>query len=239
MPSLQDKINSFSRWHYEIDLGNGVHTPIHDPTKVNRHNQRKSYFFDYLVKRAGGSLKGLRVLDLGCNAGFWSMHCLENGAAHVTAIDARDMHIKQAALVFDCLGYSSSRYNLTHGDVFQTDLRRLGPFDIVLCLGLLYHVANPHLLLQSVFELAPTHVIIDTSINSGKQPVFTIKEESVEDPRNSINFSLVLIPSDTAVYRLIQSFGYDPTRLEPNFSDYTGAQDYETGRRIAYYAGPG
>jgi ribosomal protein L11 methylase PrmA len=41
------------------------------------------------------------VLDLGCNAGFWSLAAIDAGADLVVGIDGRQMHIDQANLVFE------------------------------------------------------------------------------------------------------------------------------------------
>ena len=97
---LRDKIAAFPRWHYEFDL-DGLVTPIFDKRHVTRHEQRSRYFFDALVDVCGGSLKGLRVLDLGCNAGWWSLKAIDAGCDFVTGIDGRQMHIDQANLVFE------------------------------------------------------------------------------------------------------------------------------------------
>lgn len=67
-----EKIDSFARWHYQFDL-RGHKTPIFDAGHVNRHRQRESYFFRPMVELLGGTLSGKRVLDLGCNAGFWAL----------------------------------------------------------------------------------------------------------------------------------------------------------------------
>jgi len=69
---IRQKIASFPRWHYRFDLKGNL-TPIFEERFANRHEQRKKYFFDPLVQLFGGSLAGKRVLDLGCNAGFWSL----------------------------------------------------------------------------------------------------------------------------------------------------------------------
>ncbi|MGH2699183.1 MAG: DUF1698 domain-containing protein, partial [Actinomycetota bacterium] len=53
------------------------------------------------MELCGGSLRGKRVLDLGCNAGFWSLEALDRGADFVLGIDGRDMHIEQAEFVFE------------------------------------------------------------------------------------------------------------------------------------------
>jgi 2-polyprenyl-3-methyl-5-hydroxy-6-metoxy-1,4-benzoquinol methylase len=95
---LRERIADFPRWHYEFDLG-GVRTPIAHRTYVNRHAQRREYFFIPLIRLCGGSPAGKRVLDLGCNAGFWSLAAVEAGAEAVVGIDGRQMHIDQANLV--------------------------------------------------------------------------------------------------------------------------------------------
>ena len=98
--ALRERVASFPRWHYEFDLG-GVRTPILDRAHVNRHAQRRAYFFAPLTRLCGGSLAGKRVLDLGCNAGFWSLAAIDAGADLVVGIDGRQMHIDQANLVFE------------------------------------------------------------------------------------------------------------------------------------------
>jgi hypothetical protein len=70
---IRRRIASFPTWHYQLDLKGNL-TPIHKEDRVNRHRQRKEYFFDPLVDMFGGTLAGKRVLDLGCNAGFWLRH---------------------------------------------------------------------------------------------------------------------------------------------------------------------
>src|SRR5450759_3603387 len=98
--SLADRVDAFTQWHYEFDLGDGVVTPIFNRDHVNRHKQRARYFFDPLVNHCcGGSLAGKRVLDVGCNAGYWSLKALEAGADFVLGIDGRKMHVDQANLV--------------------------------------------------------------------------------------------------------------------------------------------
>lgn len=54
---ILDKINSFSRWHYQFQLM-GHETPIFRDDHINRHKQRKDYFFLPLVDLFGGTLEG-------------------------------------------------------------------------------------------------------------------------------------------------------------------------------------
>src|SRR5690606_28533614 len=88
---IRQKIASFPRWHYQFDLAGNL-TPIFREKWIIRHRERKRYFFDPVVDLCGGSLKGKRVLDLGCNAGFWSLNAAEAGADFVLGVDGRQMH---------------------------------------------------------------------------------------------------------------------------------------------------
>src|SRR5512132_2180788 len=95
---LAARIARFPRWHYDFDLG-GHSTATPGITLSRRHAQRLRYLLDPLLDACGGSLAGCRVLDLGCNAGFWSLHTYRRAAAFVHGVDARPMHVEQAQLV--------------------------------------------------------------------------------------------------------------------------------------------
>ena len=101
---LRSAIERFPVWHYEFAL-NGIKTPARNSYSANRHQQRARHFFEPLVKLTGG-LTGKRVLDLGCNAGYWSLKAIEAGADFVFGIDGRQMHVDQANLVFRTKGVS-------------------------------------------------------------------------------------------------------------------------------------
>jgi len=231
--SLAERINSFPRWHYQFDL-DGHLTPIHDDSKINRHVQRKRYFFDPLVALLGGSLAGKRVLDLGCNAGFWSLHAIESGCDFVLGIDGREMHIEQASLVFDVNRIEKERYRFVQANLFETDFAALGKFDVVLCLGLLYHVSKPIELMERIAGVGSDVVVIDTHLSSVGGAHFEIVHESIEDPRSAVDRELVLWPTRQAVRDMAQLFGYDVRMLKPRFADYTGARDYREGHRRAF-----
>jgi 2-polyprenyl-3-methyl-5-hydroxy-6-metoxy-1,4-benzoquinol methylase len=95
--TLRDRIASFDEKRYRfVDFNSlGDFPPPErsserirqDQERANRHQQRYRYFFEPLVRLFGGSLKGHRVLDLGCNAGFWSLKAAEAGADFVLGVD--------------------------------------------------------------------------------------------------------------------------------------------------------
>lgn len=226
-------IDSFARWHYQFDL-RGHLTPIADASHVNRHVQRKRYFIEPLVGLFGGSLKGKRVLDLACNAGFWSLAAIEAGADFVYGIEGRQMHVDQANFVFEVNKIDRNRYRFSTGDIFKTDFRELGKFDIVLCLGLLYHVSKPVELMERIVQVNTDILVIDTSLSLLPGASFELRRDPLDDPRNAIDYEMVFVPTRKAVLDLIHQFGYQGVVLKPRFTDYTGSQDYRLRSRRAF-----
>src|SRR5829696_3161852 len=174
---LRKRIESFPRWHYEFEL-DGIVTPIFDPAHVNRHSQRKAYFFAPLVHFAGDSLAGKKVLDLGCNAGYWSLAATDAGADFVLGVDGRQMHIDQANLVFQAKAIPPERYRFECANVFELDPPE-APFDIVLCLGLLYHVSRPVDLIERISAWNTDLLVIDTALVPARGPYFRLVGQNV------------------------------------------------------------
>jgi tRNA (mo5U34)-methyltransferase len=230
---VRERIQQFPRWHYEFDLA-GVRTPIFDAGHRNRHEQRRRSFFDPLVELCGGSLRGKRVLDLGCNAGFWSLCAVEAGCDFVLGIDGRRMHVEQAELVFELRGVESSRYRFVHGDVLTVDLAEEAPFDVVLCLGLLYHVADPVGLLEVAAERNRDLLVVDTSLRRAPGASFHVAHDPPDDPRSAVGGELVLVPTRRAVETAVRELGYSVVALKPRFTSWEGCLDYRIGTRRAF-----
>lgn len=230
---IQRRVDAFERWHYQFDL-QGVLTPIWNPGCVNRHLQRKRHFFDPLVALCGGSLRGKRVLDLGCNAGFWSLAAIEAGCEFVCGVDGREMHIDQARLVFEASGVDPGRYRFLRSDLFDLNMEELGAFDVVLCLGLLYHVNRPVELLERIRSRNTDLLLIDTSLHPGVEPVLHLQHDDLADPRSAVESTLVFFPTSAAVIEMVRCFGYRGLVLRPAFDDYTEAEDFRDGSRRAF-----
>jgi tRNA (mo5U34)-methyltransferase len=230
---IKERIESFPRWHYQFDLKGNL-TPIFDPLNINRHLQRRGYFFEPLIRHLGGSLKGKRVLDLGCNAGFWALSAIEAGCDYVLGIDGRQTHIDQANFVFEVNGIDHSRYSFTSGDIFGLDFKEFGKFDIVLCLGLLYHVNKHILLMEKIDEVSEDILVIDTTLSTAQGSFLELRHEQRSDPRNALDYDLVMLPTKRAIFEMVELFGYSVIMLKPEFTDYTGATDFKNGVRRAF-----
>jgi SAM-dependent methyltransferase len=216
---IKERIDSFERWHYRFDL-DGVLTPIWDESRINRHEQRRKYLFDPLKAVFGGSLKGKRVLDIGCNAGFWSLAAIESGCDFVLGLEVK--------------GVPRDRYRFVTGDIFKTDLLEHGRFDVVLCLGFLYHVSKHINLLEIMSEVNKDILLIDTTLSLAPGSKLIMRRERLESPRDAVDYELAMTPTRKAVEEMVSTFGYRVLMLRPRFSDYAGCRDFREGRRRAF-----
>jgi tRNA (mo5U34)-methyltransferase len=199
---IKERIASFPHWHYQFDLKGNL-TPIFKKSHIRRHAQRKMHFFDPLVGLFGGSLEGKRLLDLGCNAGFWSLCAAQAGCDYVLGIDGRKMHINQANFVFEAKEVERERYDFILGDLFETDLGRFGTFDVVLCLGLMYHVSKPVELMEKISEVNNDVLVIDTTLSVANGSFLELRREDTKGFRTAVDRGLVMHLTKQAVCELV------------------------------------
>lgn len=151
MNTLQHEINQIQWWH-SMDLG-GVMTPGH-------HDPRP--FVDCLSLP---DLTGRSVLDVGTWDGFYAFEAERRGAKYVTATDK---HIwsewPTGRQGFD-LARRVLQSNVDDVEIDPLDLTNEainGPFDVVLCLGVLYHMRHPLLLLEKLHTVTGDLLVLET-----------------------------------------------------------------------------
>jgi tRNA (mo5U34)-methyltransferase len=227
---LRRRISAFPRWHYRFEFANGVSTPVSDRARINRERQRYAYFFERLLAATGGSLRGRRVLDLGCNAGFWSLAAHDAGADFVMGIDLKEEYIEQARLVFEAREVDPSAYQFHQGDVFTQQVG--GDFDVVLCLGLMDQVDRPVELFQLMAGTAAELIVIDSKVSRAHSSLFELTR--LYSTRDVLGDGLALTPSRQAVADLANRHGYQTVALALEMTDPAGMSDYRRERRCAF-----
>jgi tRNA (mo5U34)-methyltransferase len=232
---LQDRIAAFTVWPYEFEFEDGIRTHVPDPGRVNRQHERRLCFFDPLLSLTGGTLRGRRVLDLGCSAGWFSLLAIESGADFVLGVDGSPTAVEQANLVFEASGVDRERYRFDEANLFDYGLE--GSFDVVLCLGLLSVVAQPVALFELMARSGAKLLVIDTGLAPTSRERFEMSR--LAEPRNAIDHDLVLVPSRAAVERLAATFGFEIVALAHRIGDPSGMEDYAGGRRMAFICSRG
>jgi tRNA (mo5U34)-methyltransferase len=199
--ALQARVDAI-RWYHTIDLGNGVTTKGVDDTP-----QRLARV------QLPSSLAGLSVLDIGAWDGFFSFECERRGAARVVAADFYSWHgsgwgTKAGfTLAREVLG---SRVEDVDIDVMDLTPERIGTFDLVLFLGVLYHLRHPFLALERVGSVTGARLILETVVDMVGFPraamAFYPGRELNKDPTNWWG------PNVAAVCGMLESLGFEEVR---------------------------
>ncbi len=227
---LEERIEAFPRWQYRFEFADGVRTRVSHEGVANRHAQRRRYVFDALLSLTGGTLRGRRVLDLGCNAGYFSLEAIDAGADFVLGVDAQQESVEQARLIFEAKNVEEGRYRFDQADVFAAP--QTERFDIVLCLALLDASARPIELFDLMTGVGADLIVLDTGISRIGSSFFEIG--AINDPRVVLDHKMVLVPSWQAMFELAKEFGLRIAPLAVDMDDYNGLDDYRRGRRLAF-----
>lgn len=118
-------------------------------------------------------LTGMSVLDVGCNAGFYSIEMKRRGASRVVAIDHDPRYLEQARLASEVLGVELELRQLSAYDVGKLAER----FDLVLFLGVLYHLRYPLLALDLLREHAVRDTLVFQTMLRGSQGPVNLRDD--------------------------------------------------------------
>jgi tRNA (mo5U34)-methyltransferase len=118
-------------------------------------------------------LSGKTVLDIGCNAGFYSIEMKRRGAARVVGVDLDDDYLAQARFAAEV---SDVAIEFRRMSVYQLpELRE--KFDLVLFMGVLYHLRYPLLALDLLHEHVVKDLMVFQSLQRGSSEVPQLEKD--------------------------------------------------------------
>ncbi|MFL6733733.1 MAG: TIGR04290 family methyltransferase [Sphingomicrobium sp.] len=165
--ALEERIRALGPWFHNINLGGTWTAPDHFLGDYPGAKFRR--FAPHLPE----DLTGKSVLDIGCNAGFYSIEMKRRGADRVLAIDSDQRYLDQALLASETLGFGDIEFRLL--DVY--DVGALGEtFDLVIFMGVLYHLRHPLLALDLIHEHVAGDMLLFQSMQRGSKHVFPVEE---------------------------------------------------------------
>jgi tRNA (mo5U34)-methyltransferase len=163
---IRRRAEALGPWFHNIDL-NGVWTaPDHF---LGNYPAVKWHGFSHSIPH---SLAGKTVLDIGCNGGFYSIEMKKRGASRVLGIDSDESYLAQATFAAQVTGHDIEFRKLSVYDVGALGER----FDIVLFMGVLYHLRHPLLALDLVHEHVAKDVLVFQSMQRGSDEALMVRE---------------------------------------------------------------
>jgi hypothetical protein len=144
---------------HNIHLGHDLHTMppgAGDEPKIRRVTQ-------IVHDATGGSFRSLRVLDLACLEGGYAIEMALQGARAV-GIEGRAISVTKARFAAEALGLTTVEF--FEDDVRSLDVDRYGLFDVVLCLGIFYHLDAPDVFrfLERIASVCAGIAVFDTHV---------------------------------------------------------------------------
>jgi tRNA (mo5U34)-methyltransferase len=154
---IRQRVAALGEWFHNLNLGGVQTAPDHflgDYPRVKWQNFSSS---------VPENLAGKSVLDIGCNAGFYSIEMKRRGADRVVAIDSDEKYLAQARFAAKVNNAEIEFRNLS---VYRVaDLRE--KFDLVLFMGVLYHLRHPLLALELLHEHVVADLLVTQSLLRG------------------------------------------------------------------------
>jgi tRNA (mo5U34)-methyltransferase len=193
---IRHRVNELGDWFQNIDLDGIKTAPNHF---LGDYPECKWRRFAHALP---ADLSGKTVLDVGCNAGFYSIEMKRRGAARVVGIDADPLYLGQARFAAEICGAEIEFREL---NVYQ--VAQLGEkFDLVLFMGVLYHLRHPLLALDLLWEHAAKDTLVFQSLMRGSRDVLPLAQDYPFHETGIFD-----APGYPAMFFVERRYSHDPT----------------------------
>jgi len=190
-------------WSHNIELPYGIKTIDKEQISHGKNLVKWSRIEPYINEI---DVKSKRVLDAGCNEGFFSLKLAQLGAREVVAFDADELRIKKAKFAAETLEASGIAYKVM--DIFDGSIDKLGHFDFVLCMGFLHRVPHPYEALQQLAKISDTILIEWKSLKEGTFHLPIMKFCGGKSKDSNKYSGLYWVPSVRCVADILETLGF-------------------------------
>lgn len=154
---IQTRVRELGEWFHNINL-RGVQTaPNHF---LGDYPAVKWRQFQHAIP---ADLTGRTVLDIGCNGGFYAIEMKRRGADRVVAVDTDERYLAQARFAAEVAGADIDFRTMSVYQLPALEER----FDIVLFMGVLYHLRHPLLALDILHDTVTRDLLVFQSMLRG------------------------------------------------------------------------
>ena len=164
---IERRITELGPWFHNLSLSGVQTAPNHF---LGDYPSAKWQNFQHAIPN---DLSGMTVLDIGCNAGFYSIEMKRRGAQRVLAIDHDDQYLQQARFAAEVLDLDIAFQQMSVYEVPRLRER----FDLVLFMGVFYHLRYPLLALDLLRQHVTKDWFVFQSMLRGSRTVPGLNED--------------------------------------------------------------
>ena len=175
-------------WFTSVDFKNAA-SPRHPVSEraLEANNEMKRRL---VLPWIQDQVRGKRVLDLFCANGTFSLEAALAGAKEVVGVDFSPERVECARFLAGTLdGRVDCSFDFMSGDVYELPSLFSEPFDVVVALGGLYHIADPPYVLTRIGELTKERFIVQTSSvlpRQGNWAKFVVRDDRTDEGMTSV-----------------------------------------------------
>ena len=206
------------------------------------------------VQQALAASEDRSAIDLACSEGWFAHRLLDWGAARVTGLDIREQNVRRASLLREHYGIPGEKLEFRQADVQSLPLAGGEKFDVVLLLGLVYHLEDPVGAIRRAHTLTRRLCVIESQLTRQASPIehgwgstesaelapgsfaTRVEVDGAENPIASSAGVLSLIPNRAALEQMVRVSGF--SEVEFLEADPGHNPQYVRGDRAVVLARP-
>lgn len=192
-PELREELERPPAWMYPWPISSRERVTLLDPELETVHSTRAE-MIKPSVRDVLSRSQDATAIDLACSEGWFAHRLLEWGARRVVGLDIRPQNIHRAELMRRHFKIPPERLSLRQSDVKDLPVTADEQFDVVLLLGLVYHLEDPVGALRRARALTRTLLVIESQLTRQVEPIVHGWGTSASEERATGSFATRLEP---------------------------------------------
>jgi tRNA (mo5U34)-methyltransferase len=228
---LREALAAPPAWMYPLELADGSTPPLLHHELPSVHETRAAMMEPVVRAALAAAGPSSSAIDIACSEGWFAHRLMDWGASRVCGVDVREVNIRRAELVRDHYGVDPGRLTFEVADALSLDPHTAGTFDLVLMIGLIYHLENPIGALRVARALTRGACVVEGQVTEQQAPItsgigvtdeyeqldasWAAKFEPAQDfhPIASHGGVISLVPNLAALVQAMEVVGFNDVRV--------------------------
>jgi tRNA (mo5U34)-methyltransferase len=203
--AIEQQVRSLGPWFHQIDLGDGLLTRDIAPTPgISQPRDHPLSRWLVLKDAIPADLSGKRVLDIGCAEGFFALEMARRGA-DVVAMDAAPNMIRRLDWLISHFSMNNIQTKIATIESLDKSKEK---YDLILMIGLLYHLRNPQQGLDIVGRMTDT-LYVESALHKKDDGSYLYLQPPIEGVHSIPKW----MPTESCVLAMLRFTGFPDVKI--------------------------